>query len=165
VFARSAGLGEGSEFVVLLPAVAIPETVRGMVTPAFVSAQGGRERILVVDDTRHAAETSRDALASHGSAVAMTSDSASALGIAREFRPDIALLDIGMPIVDGYALASQLRRVRGLAGIRLVAVTGFGQPGDKERAMKAGFDRHLVKPVDIRNLVHVIEELRTEVKA
>ena len=160
VFARSAGLGEGSEFVVLLPAVAIPETVRGMVTPAFVSAQGGPERILVVDDNRHAAETIRDALASHGFAVAMTSDSASALGIAREFRPDIALLDIGMPIVDGYALATQLRRVRGLAEIRLVAVTGFGQPGDKERAMKAGFDRHLVKPVDIRNLIHVIEELR-----
>ena len=115
---------------------------------------------LVVDDNRDAAETMHDALVSQGYTVAMTSDAPSALGIAREFRPDIALLDIGMPIVDGYKLAAQLRRVGGLAGIRLVAITGYGQPGDRERALKAGFDRHLVKPVDLKNLIHVIEELR-----
>lgn len=165
VFATSPGLGEGSEFIVVLPAVPISEKARATLTPTLVGAPGGQERILVVDDNRDAAETIHDALVTHGFTVAMTSDAPSALGIAREFRPDIALLDIGMPIVDGYKLAAQLRRVGGLAGIRLVAITGFGQPGDRERAMAAGFDRHLVKPVDLKSLIHVIEELRTETKA
>ena len=163
VFATSAGLGKGSEFVVRLPLVAMSEFAVATVAPhAARSAGGGRERILVVDDNRDAAETIRDALISHGYVVAMTSDSASALGVAREFKPDIALLDIGMPIMDGYRLAARLRELDDLVGVRLVAVTGFGQPRDRERAMAAGFDRHLVKPVDLKSLIHVIEELRRE---
>jgi PAS domain S-box-containing protein len=167
VFVTSEGIGKGSEFTVLLPVVAIPEDVRAAVMPpAGRSPTGeGRERILVVDDNRDAAETIRDALVSHGYVVAMTSDSASALGVARDFRPDIALLDIGMPIMDGYKLAARLRQLDDFAAVRLVAVTGFGQPGDRERALAAGFDRHLVKPVDLKSLIHVIEELRTEMKA
>ena len=162
VFATSDGLGKGSEFVVRMPLVPMSENARSVIAPIAERAVGGPERILVVDDNRDAAETIRDALVSHGYVVAMTSDAASALGVARDFRPDIALLDIGMPIMDGYKLAARLRQLDELAGVRLVAVTGFGQPGDRERAMAAGFDRHLVKPVDLKSLIHVIEELRNE---
>lgn len=161
VFATSDGLGKGSEFVVRLPVAEMSENARAVVAPTSAKPVGGPERILVVDDNRDAAETIRDALVSHGYVVAMTSDAASALGVAREFRPDIALLDIGMPIMDGYKLAARLRQLDDLAGVRLVAVTGFGQPGDRERAMAAGFDRHLVKPVDLKYLIRVIEELRS----
>ena len=163
VFALSDGVGKGSEFIVLLPVVAISEDVRVRALPTAPHAigRGGPERILVVDDNRDAAETIHDALVSHGYVVAMTSDAASALGVAREFKPDIALLDIAMPIMDGYRLANRLRALDDLAGLRLVAVTGFGQPGDRERAIAAGFDRHLVKPVDLKSLIHVIEELRS----
>ena len=164
VFALSDGVGKGSEFIVLLPVVAISEDVRARARPTAPHAigRGGPERILVVDDNRDAAELIHDALVSHGYVVAMTSDAASALGVAREFKPDIALLDIAMPIMDGYRLATRLRALDDLAGLRLVAVTGFGQPGDRERAMAAGFDRHLVKPVDLKSLIHVIEELRQD---
>jgi PAS domain S-box-containing protein len=159
VFARSPGLGKGSEFLVLLPAVSLTVTSSAAAAPTFANVLRGRQRILVVDDNRDAAETIHDALVGHGYTVAMTSDAELALGLAREFRPDVALLDIGMPIVDGYELAAQLRGAGDLVGIRLVAVTGFGQPGDKDRALQAGFDRHLVKPVDLKSLIHVIEEL------
>ena len=165
VFALSDGIGKGSEFIVLMPAVAISGNVRARpmpTVPPHSVGRGTRERILVVDDNRDAAETIHAALVSHGYVVAMTSDSASALGVAREFKPDIALLDIAMPIMDGYRLANRLRELDDLAGLRLVAITGFGQPGDRERAMAAGFDRHLVKPVDLKSLIHVIEELRDE---
>lgn len=164
VFATSEGVGKGSEFTVLLPMVPISVRVGASVMPTVPHANIGaaRERILVVDDNRDAAETLRDVLVSHGYAVAMTSDAASALGVARDFRPNIALLDIAMPIMDGYKLAARLRQIDDLVGVRLVAITGFGQPGDRERAMAAGFDRHLVKPVDLESLIHVIEELRKE---
>ena len=76
-------------------------------------------------------------------------DGPTALRVAAEFTPDIALLDIGLPVMDGYELASHLREIPGLAGLRLVAVTGYGQESDRQRTREAGFHHHLVKPVDI----------------
>jgi len=164
VSARSDGVGKGSEFVVELPAVAVPEQTPATLTPAHPRrALGARERILVVDDNRDAAETLHDGLVNFGYVVEVAFDGASALKIAKEFRPVVALLDIGMPVMNGYELAGRLRGLGELTeSIRLVAVTGFGQPGDKERALAAGFDRHLVKPVDLKTLTRVIEDLRLQ---
>ena len=164
VFARSDGVGKGSEFVVELPAVAVPERTIAAPTPARPRlALGQRVRILVVDDNRDAAETLHAGLIHHGYDVVIAFEPAAAMRIAREFRPGIALLDIEMPEMSGYELAAQLRAIDELGGtIRLVAVTGFGQPGDRERALSAGFDRHLVKPVDLKTLMRVVEELRAQ---
>ncbi|HWP69968.1 MAG TPA: ATP-binding protein [Gemmatimonadaceae bacterium] len=164
VFARSDGVGKGSEFVVELPAVAVPERMLAAPTPTRPRrALGQRDRILVVDDNRDAAETLHAGLVHHGYDVVVAFDPAAAMKIAREFRPGIALLDIEMPEMNGYELAVQLRGLDELgARLRLVAVTGFGQPGDRERALAAGFDRHLVKPVDLKTLMRVVEELRVQ---
>ena len=164
VFARSDGVGKGSEFVVELPAVAVPERMLAAPTPTRPRrALGQRDRILVVDDNRDAAETLHAGLVHHGYDVVVAFDPAAAMKIAREFRPGIALLDIEMPEMNGYELAVQLRGLDELgARLRLVAVTGFGQPSDRERALSAGFDRHLVKPVDLKTLMRVVEELRVQ---
>jgi PAS domain S-box-containing protein len=164
VFARSAGVGKGSEFVVELPAIALEDQVHDSLSVSVHRHDlGGRERILVVDDNRDAAETMRDGLLSHGYVVEVAYDAASALRLTQKFKPAIALLDIAMPEMDGYELATELRRLAGTnEPCRLVAVTGFGQPRDRDRAIAAGFDRHLVKPVDLKNLMRVIEELRSE---
>ena len=164
VFARSDGVGKGSEFVVELPAVAVPERMLAAPTPTRPRrALGQRDRILVVDDNRDAAETLHAGLVHHGYDVVVAFDPAAAMKIAREFRPGIALLDIEMPEMNGYELAAQLRGLDELGGtLRLVAVTGFGQPSDRERALSAGFDRHLVKPVDLKTLMRVVEELRVQ---
>jgi PAS domain S-box-containing protein len=163
VFARSEGPGKGSEFVVELPAVSIPERPVAAPTPALPRrAHGYRDRILVVDDNQDAAETLQEGLVHHGYEVRIAFDPATALKIAQEFRPGTAILDIGMPEMSGYDLATHLRTLVEPGGkLQLVAVTGFGQPSDRERALSTGFDRHLVKPVDLKQLVRTLEELRT----
>jgi PAS domain S-box-containing protein len=162
VFARSDGPGKGSEFVVELPQVEFPhETSTTPTPPRPRGAIAQRDRILVVDDNRDAAETLQSVLVHHGYNVEVAFDPWAALKVCKDFRPDIAFLDIGMPELSGYELALKLRALTGAKGaIRLVAVTGFGQPGDSERAIAAGFDRHLVKPVDVNTLMRVVEELR-----
>ncbi len=161
VFARSDGMGKGSEFVVELPAVVLMEQPPNSPTPARPRpALGQRDRILVVDDNRDAAETLQAGLEHHGYDVQVAFDAATAMEIARAFRPRIALLDIGMPDMSGYELAQHLRAIDEPGGkLRLVAVTGFGQPGDRERAFSVGFDRHFVKPVDLKTLLRAVEEL------
>ena len=79
-----------------------------------------------------------------------------------KFRPDVALLDIGLPVMDGYELANRLRDLPGLTGMRLVAVTGYGQETDHQRSRAAGFDRHLVKPVDLDGLERLLRDLGNE---
>jgi CheY-like chemotaxis protein len=164
VSARSDGVGKGSEFVVELPAVHIPAPLHATPTPTGPRrALGGRERVLVVDDNRDAAETLHVGLITYGYVVEVAFDAETALRIAKKFKPAIALLDVGMPVMNGYELAAQLRGLDELTEpVRLVAVTGFGQPGDRERALAAGFDRHLVKPVDLKTLARVIDELRLD---
>jgi CheY-like chemotaxis protein len=90
-------------------------------------------------------------------------DGPRALELAARFGPELALLDIGLPVMDGYELAGHLRRAARGRGLRLIAITGYGQEHDRDRAAAAGFDRHLVKPVDVEVLVRLIERggLRT----
>jgi len=160
VTAYSAGAGMGSEFVVRLPKVDPPPCGatdhRSSVTrePSATNA-AHRLRILVVDDNRDGAEMLAVALETMGFEVRTAADGPEALRIAEEFRPAIAFLDIGLPVLDGYELAERIRRVPHLQGIRLIALTGYGQESDRRKSAAAGFHHHLVKPVD----VHLIEAM------
>jgi CheY-like chemotaxis protein len=108
-------------------------------------------RVLVVDDSVDSAETLAELLRLWGHDVCTAHDGAEALAAAREKRPEVVLLDIGLPGMDGYAVAEQLR-AEGLSGRLLVAITGFSESEDRARMKEAGFDRHLVKPVDPASL-------------
>ena len=78
---------------------------------------------------------------------------------AAEFRPQVALLDIGLPVIDGFELAQQLRRIPGLGAVRLIAVTGYGQSSDRSRSADAGFDEHLVKPIELEALLESVSRV------
>jgi CheY-like chemotaxis protein len=118
-----------------------------------------KRRILIVDDNRDAVEMLRIALEQLGSIVDVALDGPSALAHAATFDPDVALLDIGLPVMDGYELARHLREKPGAGdGLRLIAITGYGHEADQQRSREAGFEQHLVKPVDIECLERVIEK-------
>jgi CheY-like chemotaxis protein len=156
---HSDGLGHGSTFRVTLPlaraqAVAA-EDARPDERPA---APCKSRRVLVVDDNVDAAQTLQDFLAARGHETAMAHDGLSALAIATAFKPAIAVLDIGLPVMDGYELASKLRAEIGPQELRLIAVTGYGQESDRVRTLQAGFDHHLVKPVSLEALVTLLED-------
>ena len=109
-----------------------------------------------MDDNRDAADSLALVLRLDGHQVTVAYDGPAALAVARAVRPDVVLLDLGMPGMDGYEVCRQLRRLPELAGARVVAVTGWGQEADRRRSAEAGFDRHLVKPADpdvVRRLV------------
>lgn len=106
-------------------------------------------RVLVVDDHDDAREILGRLLSHHGYDIRTAGDAVSALAIAAEFHPEVAVLDIGLPEIDGYQLARLLREIPGLAAIRLVALTGYGSDRDRERSREAGIDEHLVKPIDV----------------
>ena len=150
VQAFSEGAGAGSEFVVRLPMLAeeIPEAT---VTPAPRPVRP--KRILVVDDNRDAAESLAELLSLDGHAVSTAFDGHEALRAIEANPPEVVLLDIGLPGMNGYELAHRLREV-GVA--RLVALTGYGQPEDRERALRAGFHHHLVKPIDPNVLAQIL---------
>ncbi len=147
VHASSLGLGRGSEFVIRLPALAEAPTPAPP-HPGGGSAAGAPRRILVVDDNADAAESLAMLLRLKGHDVRTAHDGAAALDVARTFGPQVVLLDIGLPGMDGYEVARRLRREEGLKGVLLVALTGYGQEEDRRRSREAGFNRHLVKPVE-----------------
>jgi signal transduction histidine kinase len=155
VIARSEGLGRGSEFEIELP-VGSPHRDPTTTSADTINRVTAR-KILVVDDNKPAAELTGTALRKLGHDVRIAFDGPSALEIARDFTPDVALLDIGLPGMDGYELARRLHDIFSAAKIRYVAVTGYGQDSDRQRSMGAGFDAHLVKPVDITTLQRNIE--------
>ncbi len=115
-------------------------------------------RILLVDDNTDAADVLAEVLRGAGHEVAVAYDGPQALGVARSFEPNTALLDIGLPVLDGYELAGKLREMMGGRPLRLVAVTGYGQDTDKRKSRDAGFDAHLVKPIDLGALIRLIDE-------
>ncbi|HUS27681.1 MAG TPA: ATP-binding protein [Kofleriaceae bacterium] len=161
VEASSAGRGCGSEFVVTLPAV---NQVSAAVTNASstnrdAEAQSIRMRVLVVDDNVDAAELLAESLEMMGYTTRTAHDGPSALVVADDFKPEIAVLDIGLPAMDGYELARLLRGQPALAGLRLVAVTGYGQETDRRAAQESGFNAHLVKPVDMDRLRTVLRQV------
>jgi signal transduction histidine kinase len=153
---ESPGLGKGSTFTVWLP-LAIEATPRERVQadgePARTAGDRGL-RILVVDDNVDAAESIAEVLELLGNRVRVAHDGVEALRVAREDVPDLALLDIGLPVIDGYELAQRLRSEH--PGLRLVAVSGYGQDGDRAAALRAGFSRHLVKPVTLEEIESVV---------
>ena len=144
VEARSEGLGLGSEFLVRLPRAADP--LLDAVVPSVPAAHNGR--ILIVDDNRDAADMLAALLTESGHEVRVAYDGHEALRDAATFKPQVALLDIGMPGMNGYELAAQLRGDAGLSELFLVAITGWGQEEDRRRALAAGFDAHMTKPAD-----------------
>jgi signal transduction histidine kinase len=160
VWAKSEGPNRGSELIVELPAVdVVPEPPSETAVPARRTARALRNRILVVDDNRDAAIMLRVALEQLDYLVEMAFDGPSALACARTFEPHLGLLDIGLPGMDGYELAARLREAQPAGSdLTLIAVTGYGQESDERRSLEAGFDRHLVKPVDLDVLQRTIEE-------
>lgn len=149
VSAASAGTGTGAHFTIELPRCAPPA---GAVQPDEGPASVPRLRILVVDDNADAADALGLLLEREGHEVCTVYGSADALRRAREWQPEVVLLDIGLPQLDGYEVARRLRRDPALRQPRLIAITGYGQVDDRDRAHAAGFDEHLVKPVDLRAL-------------
>jgi CheY-like chemotaxis protein len=113
--------------------------------------------VLVVDDNVDAAELLELMLSKAGHVTAVATDALSALDIASRFTPDVAILDIGLPVIDGYELAVRIRGVPNCAKCRLIALTGYGQDHDRRRSLGAGFEQHLVKPVDIARLLRLVE--------
>jgi PAS domain S-box-containing protein len=145
--------GQGSEFTVKLPLILESSGAACPVEPPEeLRASGRRRRILVVDDNEDAVDTLAILLELEGHEIRTALDGPAALEIAREFRPDAVLLDIGLPGMDGYEVARRLRGWPETRGAALVAITGYGQLEDKCRAESAGFDHHMVKPVDPNEL-------------
>ena len=121
--------------------------------------------MLIVDDNVDAAEMLAHALGLNGHHTWIAHDGPDALRKAVDAQPAAAFLDIGLPVMDGYELATRLRETPGLEGIRLVAVTGYGQESDRQRSAAAGFHHHLVKPVDLDDVNAVLEGLIGETSA
>ncbi|WP_335558381.1 hybrid sensor histidine kinase/response regulator [Massilia sp. DD77] len=157
----SPGLGKGSTFVITLPLeheALLPEDLPALEAPEAAAA--ARLKVLVVDDNADAAEMLGMLLASHGHEVVIEHDPLRALERARGVRPDVCLLDIGLPGMDGKELARRLRAQPETREALLVAVTGYGQQQDREEALAAGFQHHLVKPVNFDHLLAVLDDAR-----
>ena len=156
--ASSAGPGQGSEFVVRLPLMAAPATPAPGPQIA-TSLPSSRRRLLVVDDHRESADTLAMLLASMGHEVKTAYDGREAIELATRHPPDAVLLDIGLPGMNGYEVARELRNSNGRVRLALIAVSGYGQDEDRRRSRAAGFDHHLMKPVDPAELARTIDAL------
>ena len=146
--ARSAGLGQGSELVVRLPAVLEPPQPQPPAATADEPAAPNRRRILVVDDNLDSAESLATLLSLRGNETHTANDGQEAVEAAARLRPDVILLDIGMPNMNGYEACRRIRQQPGGDDVVIIALTGWGQDEDRRRSSEAGFDEHLVKPLD-----------------
>jgi len=156
VEALSEGPGKGTEFVVRIP-LRLPPVADGAPQVAEIAAAGPRRRILVVDDNVDAAEALGELLRDFGHEVATAHDGVQALDHARLHRPEIVLLDISMPEMDGYEVAKRIRGELSLRGALLVALTGYGEDRHRRLAREAGFDQHITKPVDASKLEELLK--------
>lgn len=163
VAAHSEGPGRGSEFVIRLPDVT-PRRPPGIgaignaVLPLLPQGLYAR-RVLVVDDNRDAGDSLAEVLRALGHSVCVVTDPMAGLALVGEFEPQVAVLDIGLPGMDGYELARRIRERPGAAACRLIALTGYGQDHDRQRSREAGFDAHLVKPADMVQLSTLLDRL------
>ncbi|MGH8269982.1 MAG: hybrid sensor histidine kinase/response regulator, partial [Steroidobacteraceae bacterium] len=163
--ARSAGHGLGSEFIVHLPrAEEKPALAEPVAAPEKVTALGASGiRVLVVDDNVDAATSLSYVLSLAGYQVTVAHDGIQALEIAQELHPDIVLLDIGLPGMSGHEVARRLRGEPWAKDVQLIAVTGWGQEGDRTKSLEAGFDEHLTKPIDPEVLLRRIARTARDV--
>ena len=158
VEAKSAGLGKGSEFIVRIPALSAESEQVQSLEGITATAQKPR-RVLIADDNVDSATVLAILLRASGHEVQTVHDGMAALESSQSFRPDLVILDIGMPILNGYDVARRIRS-RCDSHMTLVAITGWGQEQDKRRAREAGFDHHLTKPVDVTTLEKILAEMR-----
>jgi two-component system, chemotaxis family, CheB/CheR fusion protein len=158
--AYSGGLGRGSELVIELPAPKARGVSQSGERATAVSSSLQRLRVLIVDDNEDAAQMLAEVLARSGYDVRFAYDGPAALALVRGFSPDIAVLDLGLPVMDGYELLAQLRLTPGLEALRFIAVTGYGQAEDLLRTEEAGFSIHLVKPISLKQVRDAIEQVR-----
>jgi CheY-like chemotaxis protein len=159
IFVHSTGLGKGSEFVIRLPVI--------VERPTHTERIGGEQskrltsnlRIEVVDDNHDSANSLGMMLRIMGNDIQIANDGEQAVRVAADFQPDVVLLDIGLPKLNGYEAAQQIREQPWGKKIVLIALTGWGQAEDKRQANEAGFDLHMVKPVDPTSLISILAEL------
>jgi signal transduction histidine kinase len=156
IAAASGGLGQGSRFTITLPRVAEPGVAAAPAQPTAAAALSPGMHLLIVDDNEDAGQMLGLYLEAAGYRVTVVQSARAALDAARADAPDACLLDIGLPDMDGNALARELRLLPPLASATLVAITGYGQEADRARTASAGFDHHFVKPVDMEALLKVL---------
>jgi CheY-like chemotaxis protein len=149
VMAHSAGIDRGSEFVIRLPSA---EAIVPIAAPAPAEIGSTPRRVLVIDDNGDAAHALRMLLENDGHDVKVAHDGAEGLALAREYRPEYLLLDIGLPRISGYEIAASVREDPLLKNTTIVAITGYGQVHDRARTAAVGFDHHLTKPVEFSAL-------------
>ncbi|UVW27581.1 response regulator [Massilia sp. H6] len=155
--AESPGIGMGSTFSVELPLLRLGTVAPALACDPAADAGGSGMRVLLVDDNVDAMEMMGFLLAEMGYQTWASSDASQIESLALHHRPQVIVLDIGLPGIDGYEVARRIKRNPALAGIRLVAHTGYGSPEDRRRAMEAGFDAHLVKPAELGDLERALK--------
>ncbi len=159
VEAHSEGLGTGCQFTVRFQPVAADAVPASLPSDAAPASSPPRRRILIVDDNRDALESLARLLQLAGHEIHQASDGYQALAVAGEKRPNLMMVDIGMPGMDGYEVARRIRGEDWGHTVMLVAVTGWGQDSDRRRSREAGFDSHWVKPLDAQKLAALLDAL------
>jgi len=159
--ARSGGVGKGATFTVRLPIPSLSQPEKPHIQNAADVSEASplKRRILVADDNRDVVESFQIMLRILGHEVQTALDGEEALEKAEQFRPDVIVLDVGMPILDGYETASRIRQRPWSRDVVLIAVTGWGNDKDKLKSADAGFDVHLVKPVDATTILEALDQI------
>jgi CheY-like chemotaxis protein len=156
VSAHSAGIGKGSEFVARLPRVRTPMLSAAAARSPTLSADGCGNLVVVIEDEADNREALKALLEAHGFEVAAVGDGREGITAIEQLRPAAALVDVGLPGLNGYEVAQHVRRNLGDDRVYLVALTGYGQAADVEQALASGFDRHVVKPLSREKLAEVL---------
>ena len=164
VEAQSEGAGRGAEFAIRLPRAVATVPTKEQQPLSAGNEHSGRVKVLVVDDNVDLVEMLSMVIEAAGHYVRKAFDGRSGISAALEYQPDLILLDVGMPDMKGTEVAKELRRHRELAGARIVALTGWGQPDDRQRTAAAGFDDHLTKPADPGQIQRILEEVAGRVR-
>jgi PAS domain S-box-containing protein len=155
--AESAGPGRGSRFTVTIPRIGAEATPGRDDPESNLAFSGvGARRVVIADDNRDAADSLAMLVGIEGHGVTVVHDGAAAIDAIRRLKPDVAILDIGMPRLDGYEVARQVRADPSLPRVKLVALTGWGHEQDRARAMEAGFDMHMTKPVEPQHIIELL---------
>jgi CheY-like chemotaxis protein/nitrogen-specific signal transduction histidine kinase len=160
ITAASAGINRGSEFVVRLPALKERAALDAPQADAAAAPTATGLRVLIVDDNRDSAASLALMLRLMGNEVRTGHDGSEAVTLAEAFHPDAVLLDIGLPVISGHEAARRIRASAGGGACKLIAITGWGQDSDRKRSLDAGFDHHLVKPVEVAELVEILSRIR-----